>query len=72
MKLNSYILISMMSSLTLQDLLLKINYLKQLKNLKKLNFNEMKFLETKYLQTHSLIEKKIEVNDVNIDELPGI
>ena len=32
----------------------------------------MKSLETKYLRTHSLIEKKIEVSDVNIDELPGI
>ena len=29
----------------------------------------MKFSKTKYLETHSLIQKKIELNDINIDKL---
>ena len=41
MKLKLYILKSMMGSLTLQDLLQKINYLKQRKNLKNLNFDKI-------------------------------
>ena len=56
-----------MSSLILQDFLLKINYLKELKNLKDLNFNKiyeqnslkmMTFSKTKYLQTYGLLQKK--------------
>ena len=39
MKLELYILKSMMGSLTLQDFLPKINYLKQQNNLKNLNFH---------------------------------
>ena len=41
MKLKLYILKSAMGSLTLQDLLQKINCLKQLNNLKNLSFNKI-------------------------------
>ena len=32
----------------------------------------MKFLKTKYLQNYGSIEKKIEFNDVNVDDLLDI
>ena len=41
MKLKLYILKSMMGSITLQDSLPKINYLKQRNNLKNLNFHKI-------------------------------
>ena len=59
MKLKSSILNGIMSSLTFDDFLLEINYLKQLKNFKNLYFNKiykwnllqiMNFLEAKYSQ----------------------
>ena len=67
MELKLYILRSVMGSLTLQDLLPKINYLKQGNNLKNLSFTKiykqalvkmMNFLRQKYL-THVLIQKKL-------------
>ena len=70
--------ILLMTISILQDFLLKINYLKQLKNLKNLNFNKiqeynflkmMKFSKAIYLQTHGLIQKKIEFNDIYTDGL---
>ena len=41
MKLKSSILNGIMSSLTFDDFLLEINYLKQLKNFKNLYFNKI-------------------------------
>ena len=56
MKLKSKILKGMMSRLTLQDLLLKINYLKQIKIFADPWFNS----------------EKLGFNDTNIDELLDI
>ena len=68
----------MMSSLTLQDILLKVNYFKQPKNLKNLNLNKMyeknlikmkkDFYQKKFAERWFDFEE-IKFNNININEL---
>ena len=78
MKLKYEILKRMTSSLTLHDLLLKINYMKLLKGFKFQQNLQMEFTKNDKVLKHKIFidpwfdSEKIEYNYINIDELSDI